>query len=161
MHDNSKSYVTIGSARAQWVSSWTGLDLDYYQTHYYDWIQSSPSDDLFQTSSGQLGLDRPLVVGEFPAANSKTAGLEQYLDMWYDNGFAGAWPWSYNKVDGQGATGRATFSSWSTDHSESVGIPTANEGARMSGEDFTGALAGRMPTGAGVIAERQSSGSAR
>lgn len=165
VHKETGSYVTIGSASMQWVSSWTGLNLDYYQVHYYDWMRSSQPDDLFQSEIDELGLDRPVVVGEFPAAYSETAGLEHYLDTWYANGFAGAWPWSFNKVDDLGAPDGDAFSSWATDHSESVNIPAADQRARLSGVDTSGLLAGRVPVSAsadaGVLPERRPLGGSR
>ncbi len=156
VHSETGSYVTLGSASLQWVSSWTGLDLDYYQAHYYDWMRSSQPDNLFHAEGDQLGLDRPLVVGEFPAAYSGTAGLKHYLDTWYGNGFAGAWPWSFKKVDGLGTPDGHTFSSWAADHSESVSIPAAAQGARLSGTAPLGVLEAWVPRpgGAGVIEER-------
>lgn len=156
VHSETGSYATLGSASLQWVSSWTGLDLDYYQAHYYDWMRSSQSDNLFHAEGDQLGLDRPLVVGEFPAAYSRTAGLKHYLDTWYANGFAGAWPWSFKKVDGQGTPDGGTFSSWAADHSESVSIPAADQGARNSGIAPLSVPEAWVPKpgGTGIIEER-------
>lgn len=155
VHEETDSYVTIGTASLQWVSSWTDLNLDYYQAHYYDWMRSSQPDNLFHAEGDEIGLDRPVVVGEFPAAHSRTAELKHYLDTWYANGFAGAWPWSFKKVDGQGSPDGDTFSSWATDHSESVSIPAADKGTRMSGMDPSGVLEARVPVpaGAGIVEE--------
>jgi hypothetical protein len=94
VHANTKSYVTVGEASMKWDQQWKGLGLDFYQIHFYDWMQPFANTNLYGATAASLGLDAPVVVGEFPAANSTTANLQQYLDTWFNNGYAGAWSWS-------------------------------------------------------------------
>src|SRR3989442_2554379 len=79
--------------------------------------------NLYGASYSSLNLDHPVVVGEFPAANSSTANLQQYLDTWFNNGYAGAWPWSVKAVDGNGSPNAAVFQPWATAHPSAVNIP--------------------------------------
>ena len=37
----------MGCADAKWAQNWMGLELDYYQIHYYDWMQPYSTDNLF------------------------------------------------------------------------------------------------------------------
>ncbi|HEY0135617.1 MAG TPA: hypothetical protein VGB85_16145, partial [Nannocystis sp.] len=46
----------------------------------------------FEQTYGDLGLDRPLVIGELVISDSAA----NRLDALVSNGYAGAWPWSLN-----------------------------------------------------------------
>ncbi len=130
VHRSTQSYATVGCASVKWLHNWVGLGLDYYQAHYYDWMQPLPMDNLYARRFDQLSLDRPLVVGEFPASGSTTANLQQYLDTWYASGYAGAWAWSYKAVDEHGAPNAATFAAWAAAHAPAVNIPAAEKQSR-------------------------------
>lgn len=87
--------VTVGSASRKWLGLWKNTGLDFYQYHYYDWMEGeTPFDVPFE----QLGLDKPCILGEFPTALSaiSTAG---YLEKAWSNGLAGALGWSYRGAD--------------------------------------------------------------
>ncbi len=106
------AYVTLGSASLKWVKVWTPqfavthglapLELDFYQAHYYSWMDGQGFEDHadygtlkfspFEQTYGDLGLDRPLVIGELVISDD--AGMR--LDALVGNGYAGAWPWSLN-----------------------------------------------------------------
>ena len=124
IHQNSSQMVTVGSASLKWNSDtalgaegniWDDADLalyaangtlDFYQIHYYGWMNG---DEVFWSYSpvfnsfAATGLDKPTVIGEFPA-NAVDIGetLSNLLTAFYDNGYAGAWTWSYEGVDGNG-----------------------------------------------------------
>jgi hypothetical protein len=79
--------------------------LDFYQTHYYpEWFDESTSP--FHNPYAYWELDKPLVVGEFPAKAIANLGLgfrpqqelsdsiESY-DYLYRGGYAGALSWMY------------------------------------------------------------------
>lgn len=123
VHRETDQYVTVGSGSARWVHNWVGLDLDYYQVHYYDWMRSSRADDLYRAGCGQLRLDRPVVVGEFPAAASATASLTGYLDRWYAGGCAGAWAWSFAGVDRWGSPAAEALAAWAREHASVITLP--------------------------------------
>ena len=95
VHANSTAYVTVGSAMIDGVSMWTGLGLDFYQAHWYDYMSSggwcARCTDYASVAAAQ-GLDRPLVIGEFFGASSVDS-LQRDEDF-YAKGYAGAWAWS-------------------------------------------------------------------
>lgn len=129
--------VTVGSASLRWNKVWTPafaagrglpqLGLDYYQTHYYEWMDGNRTDDpeLGRTtwspltqSAGALGLDKPIVVGE--AKDSP-----EVRDAVWNNGYAGFWLWSYHpdKTSDHFVTDPSS-SSWEAAHAAAVRIPS-------------------------------------
>lgn len=136
VHLHTGAYVTLGSASLKWHRVWTpafaaahGLEplaLDFYQTHYYPWMdnQAWNGDPELGTTQfsptaqnyGELGLDRPMVVGEFIMSDQAGARLDNLLA----NGYAGAWPWSLTSdysLDGAGMAG------WAAAHAALVELP--------------------------------------
>lgn len=124
IHQNSTQLVTVGSASLKWNSDtalgatgniWDDADLspfatdgtlDFYQVHYYPWMDG---DEIFWSYSplfnsfAAAGLDKPTVIGEFPAdVSGMGLTMQQMLEALFDNGYAGAWSWSYEGVDGNG-----------------------------------------------------------
>ncbi|HVK06370.1 MAG TPA: carboxypeptidase regulatory-like domain-containing protein [Armatimonadaceae bacterium] len=98
------AYATVGSAMPNYVGTWKGLGLDFYQFHYYPWMDTwvagqAPGSGLPEYAS--LGLDKPCIVGEFPT-NTGSYGLNDtavhsgrwYLDQIKARGYAGALGWS-------------------------------------------------------------------
>lgn len=78
--------------------------LDYYMVHYYEWGKTELSP--FHHPASYWGLDKPLVIGEFPA-KGLSAGLggltpAQCWKYLMDNGYAGAMGWTYTAHDGFG-----------------------------------------------------------
>lgn len=95
VHANSTAYATVGSAEIDGLPFWTGMGLDYYQAHWYDYMQPGnwcarcrDYSDVRQ----QYNLDAPLVIGEF-YAGPDTDALQRWEDF-YSRGYAGAWAWS-------------------------------------------------------------------
>jgi hypothetical protein len=119
VHNYTNAYVTLGSACLKWYRIWTPsyatskdftpLYLDFYQTHYYSWMdnQSVNTDPdlgtyhnlspLEQTYSTLSDVDRPMIVGEF-GNSAKTTG--SMIDTIVTNGYAGSLAWSYDASDG-------------------------------------------------------------
>jgi hypothetical protein len=122
IHANTQSYVTVGEASMKWDQQWKGLGLDFYQIHYYDWMQPYPVTNVYAATYASLGLDRPVVLGEFPAGGSATATLQQYLDTWFNNGYAGTWSWSYKGVDGNGVPNVTVMTNWASAHAAAINI---------------------------------------
>ena len=87
--------VTVGCAYRKWLDLWQGLGLDFYQYHYYDWMEPWYPFDI---SFDQLGLDKPCIIGEFPTTNSNI-NLDTYLERIWSNDYAGAFGWSYKSSD--------------------------------------------------------------
>ncbi|HEX2959056.1 MAG TPA: Ig-like domain-containing protein [Chitinispirillaceae bacterium] len=78
--------------------------LDYYMVHYYEWAKTERSP--FHHPASYWGLDKPLVIGEFPAKGlSAELGGMTPAQCWkylMDNGYAGAMGWTYTAHDGFG-----------------------------------------------------------
>jgi hypothetical protein len=125
IHSIAGSYATIGCADAKWAQNWVGLGLDYYQIHFYDWMHPYSTDNLFSMRAESLELDRPVVVGEFPADHSTVAGLHDYLERWYKNNYAGAWSWSFRADTTWGGPDPTVLSTWAAAHERAVDISPA------------------------------------
>ncbi len=89
----SRALVTVGGAAPKWAHAWTGVGVDFYQWHYYDWIQRYWP---YTTPPAQYGLDRPILIGEFPLGEL-VAGLpfEAVIAGFYGEGYAGGWGWQF------------------------------------------------------------------
>lgn len=95
VHANSSAYVSVGSAMLDGLEMWTGIGLDYYTAHWYDYMESggwcAMCTDYDEVQS-RFGLDAPLVIGEWYSTSGSSA--LQRFEAWYDKGYAGAFPWS-------------------------------------------------------------------
>jgi len=80
--------VTIGSAGTAKLDLVRGLEIDFYQVHWYDrfgW-------DALERPVAELGLaDRPVVLGEF---SGRSARLSEVLEAAKRAGYEGALVWS-------------------------------------------------------------------
>ena len=90
VHAHTGHAVTVGSAAAQWLDTWRGLDLDFYQVHWYEHLEKrSP----LARPVRELDLDRPVMLGEFPSRREPTA-VRRILDTARTAGYSGAFVWS-------------------------------------------------------------------
>ena len=162
IHTVAGTYATLGCADVKWARNWVGLGLDYYQIHYYDWMKPYSTDNLFAMRAESLRLDRPVVVGEFPAGLSSVANLRDYLDTWYANGYAGAWPWSFRGDATVGSPDATVFGAWADVHQPVVDIPPAPTATvdaltyKVLGGDSLSEIAERFDTTAEAIMEANS-----
>src|SRR6185503_9853007 len=103
------------------MRQWQGLGLDYYSFSWYDWLE--PYEPL-STPASSANLDRPVVVGEYPAGGSAYYQLPQTLETAYSLGYAGAFGWSYWGGDGISRWQEVapTFSAWVADHWSDVNL---------------------------------------
>jgi hypothetical protein len=98
---NSTALVSVGGAAIKWGHSWIGLDLDFLQLHYYDWVYRwYPYQTVTLASVGLT--DKPVVMGEFPMQGLTAQGgqpartaAQLSADLW-SAGYAGALSWAYN-----------------------------------------------------------------
>ena len=82
--------ATVGSASTRSLPLVEGLGLDVFQAHWYDRLDRRAPLDRPVTD---LGLDRPLILGEFPTKGSRWAP-DELLGIARQAGYAGALAWS-------------------------------------------------------------------
>lgn len=117
VHTHTASYATIGSATLDGIAMWRSVDLDYYQPHWYDHMDSGLWCAICTDAQGvarRYDVERPIVIGEF-YLGSDIDPLARLNDF-YRRGYAGAWAWSLfpaRTLDGMSidATAMAQFSS--------------------------------------------------
>jgi hypothetical protein len=98
VHAYSPALVTLGGARLHNLWAWDdpALGLDVLQVHSYpDAKHPERDDDVIGTPAAQLGVRRPVILGEF-AGN---ANVEHALESALAGGYLGAWPWSFSGTD--------------------------------------------------------------
>jgi hypothetical protein len=90
VHRHTEQPVTVGSASAHWLETWRDLGLDFYQAHWYDHLERRAP---LSRPVRELGLDRPVLLGEFP---SRLPSLEvrRILDTARAAGYTGGFFWS-------------------------------------------------------------------
>lgn len=92
----SGALVTVGGAAAKWQNAWTGLDLDFYQLHTYEWVNEWWP---YTTPASDYGLGKPLVMGEMPMTDGGLGAGISHADVlasFWNTGYAGALGWMYN-----------------------------------------------------------------
>ena len=90
IHQRTSHAATVGSASVRNLPLVEGLGLDVYQAHWYDRLdRRAPLDRPVAT----LGLDRPLILGEFPTRGSRRMPAE-IVEVARQNDYAGALAWS-------------------------------------------------------------------
>jgi len=120
IHRDTRALATVESNRASNMRYWRGLGLDYYSFSWYDWLETY---EPLATPARALGLDRPVVLGEFPIENGYY-GLPQTLDLAYTLGYAGAFAWSFWSGDdfGDWQAAARSFTDWVAARSEDVSL---------------------------------------
>jgi len=123
VHRETRALATVEANRGTNMRRWTGLGLDYYSFSWYDWLE--PYEPL-ATPVGALGLDRPVVLGEFPSSGSRYYTLPDVLDAMGGGGYAGAFAWSYWSGDGFGSWHDAgpAFAAWQSAREPAAGTPS-------------------------------------
>jgi hypothetical protein len=96
IHGNSSAYATLGMLMLDGLPMAKGLGLDYYQAHWYDYMNSGDYCARCRTYDEvrqQYDLDAPLVIGELYVGEDADDPLQR-LEDFYAKGYAGAWPWA-------------------------------------------------------------------
>ncbi len=146
IHQNSSQMVTVGSTSLKWNSDtvlgaegnfWSDAKLapyavdgtlDFYQVHYYGWMNGDEVDWSFSplfNSFADAELDKPTIIGEFPAdAQDTGVSIAALLNGIYDNGYSGAWSWTYADVDEHGgwADSQAAYAAFNLAHANEVAM---------------------------------------
>ena len=120
VRSQSNALLTVEANRSRDLVDWRGLGLDYYSFSWYDWLE--PYDPL-NTPASHFGLNKPIVIGEFPA-QSTLHPLDNVLNIAWQQGYAGAFVWSYAGIDKYGsvATERTGWMAWVQQHWPTVGL---------------------------------------
>jgi hypothetical protein len=96
VHANSSAYCTVGGAMLDGLPMLKGIGLDYYQAHWYDYMDKGNWCALcttYEEVRQRFDLDAPLVIGEiYLSADLENPHLR--LEDFYTKGYAGVWPWS-------------------------------------------------------------------
>lgn len=98
VHARSKALATVGGAKVRNASEWDdpAYGLDFIQVHSYPDARHPHRDrSLAGCPCAELGVSRPVLIGEFPA----NGGHEEILAAARDGGYLGAWPWSFKGHD--------------------------------------------------------------
>ena len=92
--------LSIGSAALKWATAWKNMDVDFYQTHIYDWVNAFWP---YSSSPADFGLDdKPLMMGEYPVEGLDNVDHRTMLESWFSNGYAGAIGWDYRVTHSTG-----------------------------------------------------------
>lgn len=108
--------------------------LDFIQVHYYDHIGIAGSP--FHHPASYWGIDKPIVIGEFPAHGIDGFSQEECYQFAYHLGYAGALAWSYSDTQFGGLpAARPGMLSLQNDYPEDIIIPDTN--SIVSVKEFT------------------------
>ena len=92
--------LSIGSAALKWATAWKNMDVDFYQTHIYDWVNAFWP---YSSSPADFGLDdKPLMMGEYPVEGLDNVDHRTMLESSFTNGYAGAIGWDYRVTHSTG-----------------------------------------------------------
>jgi hypothetical protein len=99
VHTNAPgTLVTIGTGFADGMAMFTGVGLDYYSPHWYNYMSSGNYCLTCHTAAyyqAEYNISQPIVVGEFYTGASSTSPTSSWLyNDWYSAGYAGNWGWS-------------------------------------------------------------------
>jgi hypothetical protein len=117
--------VTLGSASPGYLKYWRKVGLDLYQYHFYPQLEGRRYPSA-RDSHMALGLDKPLILGEFPTQGSNHTQTVDYLDSALAIGCSGALGWSLRATDkySNAQNGLTPLKPWSAKHRSSS--PTTN-----------------------------------
>ena len=76
--------------------------LDFVQVHYYDHFSENASP--FAHAASYWGIDKPIIIGEFPAKGVKDYNATEAFEQLYKLGYAGSMSWSWSDRDFGGLT---------------------------------------------------------
>jgi len=132
VHEHSRAIVTLGCAKLHNLWAWDdpALGLDVLQLHSYPDVKHPERDaDVFGTRASALGVQRPVILGEFPGngparhppgASPPDHTLDDYLEFALAGGYLGAWPWSFSGTDHYGGLPETALRAFAQRHPELV-----------------------------------------
>jgi len=92
LHEETNAPVTVGGASIGWKKAWSKVGLDFFTVHMYDWINNRWP---YGTQVSSFGLDKPLVMGEFPLDGIGGASYGKFVQTIFDVGYAGSLGWQF------------------------------------------------------------------
>lgn len=124
LHGASSAPVTVGSAAVKWGKAWSQVGLDFYDFHWYGWV------DQYYPHTNPPSYykvdDKPVVVGEFPLVPaSDTTGQSfggisygKLMDDFFAQGYAGAQGWAFSETSSafNWSTAKANVKAWAGAH---------------------------------------------
>jgi hypothetical protein len=125
--DHPTALTTIGGARLHNLWAWDdeALGLDVLQVHSYPDVEGAETGaDALGTPAAALGVRRPVIIGECPAAQ-----IGEYLEFAVGAGYVGAWPWSFSGTDAHGRLPAGPLREFAARHPDLVN-PRARDRAR-------------------------------
>jgi hypothetical protein len=108
--------LTVGLASASGLRLVRKLGLDFYQVHWYDSVEAASP---LRRPVKKLGLDRPVLLGEFPTRGSAVPSAE-VLRAAREAGYSGAFAWSMQAED--------DFTGWSADTEQAIAAFIRDQG---------------------------------
>lgn len=100
--------------------------LDFIQVHYYDHIGIDGSP--FHHPASYWNIDKPIIIGEFPAGGILGFSVEECYQYAYRLGYAGALAWSYSDIQFGGLpAARRGMLSVRTDYPDDIIVPDTME----------------------------------
>ena len=112
VHQHTRALATVGLASTANLPLVDGLGLDFYQAHWWEPCGDGP----LRRAVADLRLDRPLVLGAFPAT-TRTKSVKTVLDTARCAGYGGAFLWSVRSVDARGGQD-GQLAQWARNHAE-------------------------------------------
>jgi hypothetical protein len=110
VHQHTRSLATVGLASTANLGLVEGLGLDFYQAHWWEAYGDAP----LRRAAADFRLDRPLVLGAFPASTAHKS-VKTVLDTARCAGYGGAFLWSLRAVDACGAVD-TQLAQWARNH---------------------------------------------
>jgi hypothetical protein len=97
IHSDTEQAATVGSARRNFLYLWKQSGLDFYQYHFYPWMEHGLGRTPYNYAAARLKLDKPCLVGEMPT--NVATDYVRYLDQGLANQYAGTLGWSLRATD--------------------------------------------------------------
>jgi hypothetical protein len=119
-HDWSTQPLTVGLASASGLKLVRKLGLDFYQVHWYDSVEKTSP---LRRPVSELGLDRPVFLGEFPTRGSAVPPAA-VLRAAHEAGYSGALAWSMLAQD--------DYTGWSEDIAVAMADFARDQGLRTA-----------------------------
>lgn len=110
VHRHTCALATVGLASTANLGLVEGLGLDFYQAHWWQAYGDGP----LRRAAADFRLDRPLVLGAFPAA-MQNKSVKTVLDTARSGGYGGALLWSLRAVDARSGQ-EGQLGQWARNH---------------------------------------------